>query len=142
MRLGGMCTSGLAALALALVLATPASALQFGAGAGVAQPLLLRISGFVGGAPQSVPTLGRFTLGVGKAIVTLDLSAVQTLNGPLTEGPAALQLFDLYTPNLVAVGEEAVLRGLTGAPLHTQITLFGYIRAGARRMYVVQVETV
>src|SRR5512136_2903381 len=91
---------GQAAL-LALLAGGPVSAEQFGGSAGVPQPLLLRISGFVGRAPQGTPSLGSLTLGVDHRVVTLDLSGVQTLNGPLTEGPAALRQYDLYTPNLL-----------------------------------------
>lgn len=135
-------TTYIAGLAtLAGVLAAPLAAENLGSGAGVLQPLLLRISGFTGGAPAGTPTLGTFTLGVDKTVVTLDLSGVQTLNGPLTEGPAALRQFDLYTPNLLLVGERAVLRSLTDAAPHTPITLFGYVHPGARRMFVVQIET-
>ena len=74
--------------------------------------------------------------------MTLDLSAVQTLNGPLTEGPAALRQFDLFSPNLLLVGEPAILRSLADATPHAQVTLFGYLHQGARRMFVVQVEVV
>lgn len=127
---------------LASVLAgMPAAAGNLGAGPAVLQPLLLRISGFAGGAPAGITTLGTFTFGVDNQVVTLDLSAVQTLNGPLTEGPAALRDFELYSPNLLIVGDPALLRRFADAPPHTQITLFGYVRSGARRMYVVQMET-
>jgi hypothetical protein len=125
------------ATALACV---PAKAADLGAGAGVPQPLLLRISGFVDGAPEGTLSLGPFALGVGQAVVTLDLSGVQTLNGPLTEGPAALRQFELYTPNLLVVGEPKVLRSLMDAVPHAQITLFGYVHQGARRMFVVDVQ--
>ena len=119
---------------------TPAAAENLGSGAGVLQPLLFRISGFVGGAPPGIPTLGPFTFGVDHSVVALDLSGVQTLNGPLTEGPAALRQFDLYSPNLLLVGEQDVLRNLTEAAQHTEVTLFGYVHPGARRMFVVQVD--
>jgi hypothetical protein len=131
---------GLAILA-SLLAWMPAAAGNLGSGAVVLQPLLLRISGFAGSAPAGIPTLGTFTFGVGNKVVTLDLSAVQTLNGPLTEGPAALRDFELYTPNLLVVGDPALLRSLSDAAPHTQITLFGYVHTGARRMYVVQMET-
>jgi hypothetical protein len=131
---------GLATLA-GLLAGGPLSAEQFGGSAGVPQPLLLRISGFVGRAPQGTPSLGSFTVGVDHQVITLDLSAVQTLNGPLTEGPAALRQYDLYTPNLLLVGNSNLLRSLTDAMPHTLITLFGYVHPGARRMLVVHIET-
>jgi hypothetical protein len=123
-----------------LVASTPVAAAHVGSSAGVLEPLLLRVTGFVGGAPDGTPTLGTFTVGVDTTVVTLDLSAVQTLNGPLTEGPAALRQFDLFTPNVLVVGERSLLQQLTDALPHTQITLFGYVHPGARRMFVVQVE--
>ena len=129
----------LAALASVLV-CLPAQAENLGSGAGVLQPLLMRISGFVDSAPAGAPSLGPFTLGVDDTVVLLDLSAVQTLNGPLTEGPAALRQFDLYNPNLLVVGDPGILRNLTGASPHTQVTLFGYVHPGARRMFVVEVD--
>lgn len=136
-------TSLLRLVTLAAVLARlPALAENLGSGAGVLQPLLMRISGFVGGAPEGTPSLGTFTLGVDDRVVTLDLSAVQTLNGPLTEGPAALRQFDLFSPNLLVVGDPEILRTLSDAAPHTQVTLFGYVHPGARRMFVVQVDVV
>jgi hypothetical protein len=134
------CIFGLAALA-PLVACAPVAAESLGSGAAVLQPLLLRISGFTDGAPQGTSTLGSFTLGVDHKVVTLELSAVQTLNGPLTEGSAALGQFDLFHPNLLLVGDRELLRNLAGAMPHTPVTLFGYVHPGARRMYVVQVET-
>jgi hypothetical protein len=125
---------------VALLAFTPVAAAHVGSNAGVFGPLLLRITGFVGAAPDGTATLGRFTVDVDTTVVTLDLSAVQTLNGPLTEGPAALRQFDLFTPNLLVVGERGLLQQLTDALPHTQITLFGYVHPGARRMFVVQVE--
>ena len=126
---------------VAMILASaPATAQHLSSGAGVPQPMLLRISGFVGGAPQGALSLGTFTFGVDDKVVAVDLSAVQTLNGPLTEGPAALRQFDLYSPNLLLIGEPDVLRNLTDAAPHAQVTLFGYLHQGARRMFVVQVD--
>lgn len=132
---------GLATL-LTVLASAPLAAEDLGSGAGPPQPVLLRISGFVGRAPTGVPTLGTFTLGVQNSVVTLELSSVQTLNGPLTEGPAALRQFALYDPNLLVVGDRGILRRLTDAVSQTQITLFGYVHQGARRMLVVQVDTV
>ena len=140
MKHRALCIVGLATLG-GLLVGGLVSAEQFGGSAGVPQPLLLRISGFVGGAPQGTPSLGSFTLGVDHRVVTLDLSAVQTLNGPLTEGPAALRQYDLYTPNLLLVGDSNLLRQLTDAMPHAPITLFGYVHPGARRMFVVHIET-
>ena len=130
---------GLVMLAI-MVASPPATAQHFSSGAGAPQPMLLRISGFVGGAPRGTPSLGSFTLGVDDKVIPLDLSGVQTLNGPLTEGPAALRQFDLYHPNLLLVGNPDILRKLADAAPHAQITLFGYLHQGARRMFVVQVD--
>ncbi len=123
-----------------LLVAFPARGETLGSGAGVLAPLLMRISGFVDGAPAHAQSLGAFTLGVDDTVVELELSAVQTLNGPLTEGPAALRQFDLFNPNLLVVGDSEILRKLTDAPPHTQVTLFGYVHPGARRMFVVEVD--
>jgi len=140
MTLGIRSVLAVAALVAQLAFIQVAAA-HVGSNAGVLGPLLLRITGFVGSAPDGVPTLGTFTVDVDTTVVTLDLSAVQTLNGPLTEGPSALRQFDLFTPNLLAVGDRSVLRLLIDALPHTQVTLFGYVHPGARRMFVVQVET-
>jgi len=123
-----------------MVASVPAAAQHLSSGAGVPQPLLLRISGFVGGAPRGTLSLGTFTFGFDDRVIALDLSGVQTLNGPLTEGPAALRQFDLYSPNLLLVGDPDILRKLADAAPHAQITLFGYLHQGARRMFVVQVD--
>ena len=125
-----------------MVASAPAAAQHLSSGAGVPQPMLLRISGFVGGAPRGELSLGTFTLGFDDRVIALDLSAVQTLNGPLTEGPAALRQFDLYSPNLLLVGDPDILRKLADAAPHAQITLFGYLHQGARRMFVVQIDAV
>ncbi|HVO24690.1 MAG TPA: hypothetical protein VMW56_13780 [Candidatus Margulisiibacteriota bacterium] len=130
---------GLAMLAI-MVASVPAAAQHLSSGAGVPQPMLLRISGFVGGAPRGTLSLGTFTFGFDDRVIALDLSGVQTLNGPLTEGPAALRQFDLYSPNLLLVGDPDILRKLADAAPHAQITLFGYLHQGARRMFVVQVD--
>jgi hypothetical protein len=130
---------GLAMLA-ATVASVPAAAQHLGSGAGVPQPTLLRISGFVDGAPSGTLSLGTLTFGVDDKVIALDLSGVQTLNGPLTEGPAALRQFDLYSPNLLLIGNPDILRKLADATPHAQITLFGYLHQGARRMFVVQVD--
>jgi hypothetical protein len=139
MRLEMRSITPIAAL-VALLASTPVAATSVGSNAGVLAPLLLRITGFVEGPPSGTPTLGTFTVGVDAAVIRLELSAVQTLNGPLTEGPAALRQFDLFTPNLLVVGDPGVLQQLIDAVPHTQITLFGYVHPGARRMFVVQVE--
>lgn len=140
MRSGTRSILGVAAL-VTLLASPPVAAAHVGSSAGVLGPLLLRITGFVGRVPDGIPTLGTFTVSVDSTVVTLDLSAVQTLNGPLTEGPAALRQFDLFTPNLLVVGDRGLLRQLAAAAPHTQITVFGYVHPGARRMFVVQVET-
>jgi len=140
MRAGTRSILGVAAL-VTLLAFTPVAAAHVGSNAGVLGPLLLRVTGFVGGAPDGTPTLGPFTVDVDSTVVALDLTAVQTLNGPLTEGTAALRQFDLFTPNVLVVGDRALLHLLTDAVPHTQITLFGYVHPGARRMFVVQVET-
>ncbi len=131
----------LAATAVATALAAePARAMGFGAGVGASRPILLRLRGFVGSAPQGVATLRPFTLGIDSTVITLDLADVQTLTGPLTAGRAALHQFDLFNPNLLLVGERALLQHIRGTPPHTQITIFGYVRQGARRLLVVRVE--
>ncbi len=123
-----------------MVASLPAAAQHLSSGAGLPQPMLLRISGFVGGVPPGTLSLGTFTFGVAGKVIALDLSGVQTLNGPLTEGPAALRQFDLYNPNLLLVGDPDILRKLVVAAPHAQITLFGYLHQGAWRMFVVQVD--
>jgi len=123
-----------------LLLHGPVCALQFGAGAGVPQPTLLRITGFIGSAPEGVSTLGPVTLGLGNTVATLDVVDVQLLNGPLTEGRSALRHVELYTPNLRLVGAAAVLDGIRQAAPQAKITVFGYLNNGARRLIVVEVH--
>jgi hypothetical protein len=126
--------------ALMLLLAGAARAFDVGPGVGLAEPPLLRLTGFVGSAPQGTRTFGRETFGVGSRVVTLELTAVQTLNASLTEGPAALRQFDLYTPNLELIGEPSLLERVREAPEHSQITLWGYVMTGAQRLLLVQVD--
>ena len=118
----------------------PARAFQFGAGGGAPQPILLRLTGFIGSAPAGVQTLGRITFGVDHTVVTFDLSAVQMLNGPLTEGLSALRQLDLYRPNLLLIGEPAILAEIKRAPRDSKLTLFGYEISGSQRWLVVEVD--
>jgi hypothetical protein len=128
-------------VALTLALATgTASALQVGSGAGVPQPPLLRLTGFVGSAPDGVTTLGSVTLGFDQTVATLALAEVQTLNGSLTEGLSALRQYDLYSPNMLLVGDRALLQRISDAPPRARITLYGYVR-GTDRLFVVEVQT-
>ena len=126
--------------AFMLLLARAGDAFDFGPGVGLAEPPLLRLSGFVGSAPQGIRTLGTETFGVRSQIMTLELTAVQILNASLTEGPAALRQFDLYTPNLELIGEPALLERVRTAPGQTEITLWGYVMTGALRLLLVQVD--
>src|SRR5262249_18517489 len=131
----------IAVILLPLVVGVQAvPAFQVGSGSAVPQPTLLRLTGFVGAAPAGVTTLCSVTLGIDDRVTTLDLSAVQTLNGSLTEGPASLRQFELFSPNILLVGEAALLRGITEAPAHAKLVVFGYTRPGARRMMVVDVR--
>lgn len=113
----------------------------FAPGAGVAQPTLLRISGYVGGAPPDAKTLGAVTLGIDHTVVTFALRAVQSAGGELTEGRAALRQTELYNPNLLVVGPPALLQQISTAPPHAQLTIFGYLNGNSRRLMVVQVDT-
>lgn len=109
-------------------------------GAGIPQPPLLRLIGFVGSAPAGMKTLGPITLGIDRSVKTLDLTEVQMLNGPLTEGRAALRQSELYNPNLELIGDRGLLRRISAAADHTKLTLFGYLRSSGRRLLVVQVN--
>ena len=126
--------------ALMLLLAETAGAFDVGPGVGLAEAPLLLLTGFVGRAPQGVPTLGTETLGVGSRVVTLELTAVRTLNASLTEGRAALRQFDLYTPNIELIGDPSLLERVRQAPEQTKVTLWGYAFTGVQRLLVVQVD--
>lgn len=117
-----------------------AVAFDTGPGAGIPQPILVRITGFVHSAPAGETTLGPLTLGVDHQTKTLALTAVQMLNGPLTEGPAALRQYWLYHPNILLVGNAELLRAVRSAPAHRKLTLFAYILSGTQRMLLVQVD--
>ncbi|HXQ24443.1 MAG TPA: hypothetical protein VN812_22360 [Candidatus Acidoferrales bacterium] len=120
----------------------PVLAGDLGGGAGLPQPTLLRLTGFIGSAPQGTPTtLGAVTLGLDHTVTKLDLCDVQTLNGPLTEGRAALRQFDLYSPNILLVGDRALIAGISAAPAHSKISVWGYVMPGARRLLVVDVQS-
>jgi hypothetical protein len=108
-------------------------------GAGNLQPTLIRVTGFVSAAPQGITTLGPLTLGIGHKVQTLQLTAVQTLNGPLTEGPAALRHYWLYEPNVLLVGNAGLLKEIRSAPAQTKLTLFAYVE-GSNSMLVVAVD--
>ncbi|MFQ5667129.1 MAG: hypothetical protein ACE5I7_11935 [Candidatus Binatia bacterium] len=133
-------TATLAVVASVVAGACPAWGFASGSGAGVPQPKLLRLTCYVGSAPQGVSTLGSMTLGVGHAVVRVDVAAVQMLNGSHTEGRAVLRYFDLFTPTLRLVGDRALLQTVIEARRRTALTLFGYVTAGARRLFVVQVH--
>ncbi len=131
----------LAGIALVCVFTIGSSrAFQFGPGAGTPQPTLLRLIGFVGSAPDGVETLGSVTVRVDHTMATLALAEVQMLNGPLTEGRAALRQTELYTPNLVLIGSRVLLTNIREAPEHARITVFGYLSGNARRLFVVEVQ--
>jgi hypothetical protein len=128
-----------AALAM-LAAATPAAeGLHIGPGAGTLQPTLIRVTGFVKDAPNGVATLGSLTLGVGHKVETMALTEVQILNGPLTEGPAALRQYWLYNPNLLLIGNSRLLEEISSAPTQTKLTLFAYLEC-SNRMLVVKVD--
>jgi hypothetical protein len=114
MKTAALYSWSLAVVALVLALtAGTASASDLSSGLGLPQPTLLRLTGFVGGAPQGAATIGTVTLGLDHTVATLDLSEVQTLNGPLTEGRSALRQFDLYSPNILLIGDRTLLRGIS-----------------------------
>jgi len=140
---GSQRCTGVGWIVVAALLALPGtgSAEHPQGGAGPPMPILLRISGFVSSAPAGSQLLGPLTLGVDQAIVTLQLTGVQTLNGPLTEGRAALRQFDLYSPNLLLVGDPKLLAMVRQAPPGTQLTIFGYHHGGDRRLILSNVET-
>jgi hypothetical protein len=123
-----------------LLLATGTSAAQ-GAhpGVGNLQPTLIRVTGFVNNAPEGVTTLGPLTFGVGRKVETLQLTGVQTLNGPLTEGPAALRHYWLYEPNVLLIGNAGLLKEISSALPQTKLTLFAYVE-GSNSMVVVEVD--
>ncbi len=134
-----LCITAVALTGL-LCCAGAAAAFDTGPGAGIPEPILIRITGYVQTAPSGETTLGPFTLGVGDKIQTLALTAVQMLNGPLTEGPAALRQYWLYNPNVSLVGKPELLRAVRSAPAQTKLTLFAYILSGTQRMLLVQVD--
>lgn len=133
-------TALIVAAVLALVGTATAQGIHPGPGAGIPQPILIRISGFIGNAPGGTTTLGPLTLGVHDQVVTVELTEVQMLNGPLTEGRSALRQSDQYNPNLLVVGDPALLRQLSTAPVQSKLTLFGYLRGGDRQLLLVQVD--
>lgn len=126
------------AAALAM-LAAQTSAADGLHGPGTLQPTLIRVTGFVKDAPNGVATLGSLTLGVGHKVETMALTGVQILNGPLTEGPAALRQYWLYNPNLLLIGNSRLLEEISSAPTQTKLTLFAYLE-GSNRMLVVKVD--
>jgi len=135
------CKRAIVAILLTLTFSARIVSAGFGEGAGVAQPTFLRLSGYVGGAPPDAKTLGTVTLGIDRTVVKLDLTAVQSAGGSLTEGRAALRQTELYNPNLLLVGPPAVLQTISTAPPHTQLTIFGYLNGNSQRLMVVQVDT-
>jgi hypothetical protein len=124
---------------LALLCGAGTARAGFNSGAGVGEPTLLRLTGFIGAPPPGATTLGTVTLGVDHTVATFHLAAVQTLNGALTEGRAALRQTELYNPNLLLAGKADLLRRITSEPPQTKLTLFGYL-SGTRRLVVVQVD--
>jgi hypothetical protein len=108
-------------------------------GVGNLQHTLIRVTGFVNNAPEEVTTLGSLSLGVDHKVETLALTGVQTLNGPLTEGPAALRQYWLYEPNVLLIGNVGLLKEISSAPAQTKLTLFAYVE-GSNSMLVVAVD--
>lgn len=140
MKMRRITQAGVTTTAVLLLELNTAAAVHLGASAGIPQPILLRLTGFIDSAPQGERTLGTVTLGADRTVTTLELSAVQTLNGPLTEGPSALRQVEQYRPNLLLIGDQTLLESIRAAPPHTKITVFGYIR-GPHRLIVVDVQT-
>ncbi len=106
---------------------------------GKAQTYLLRLRGYVGNAPGDVRVLGALTVGVDAQKLTLQLTEVQTLNGPVTEGRSVLRAFDLYDPNLLFVGDAKLIEQVRQAPVGAYLTVYGYI-VGEQRMLLVEIE--
>jgi hypothetical protein len=127
-----------AALAMLAAQTSAAGGLN-GPATGTLQRTLIRVTGFVSHAPQGVTTLGPLTLGVGHKVQTLQLTGVQTLNAPSTEGPAALRHYWLYNPNILLIGDSRLMKEIRSAHAETKLTLFAYVE-GSNRMLVVEVD--
>ncbi len=142
-----MTTRQIAGVGLALVLLAAFPVASLGGypgvgGGGSPQPLLLRLTGFVGEPPTNADPMARVTLGIGqRTVVTMALTAIQIMNGPLTEGPAALEPFVLYEPNLLLVGDPALLVRLQTWSPNVPAVVYGYLRGGSRRMVIVAVDS-
>jgi hypothetical protein len=125
------------------VLALVACAGQVSGGpvGGVGEPkqILLELAGFKTSAPPEAKTYGQVTLGHDRATTTLVLTRVQMRNGPVTEGPAALRAYDLYTPNLLLVGDPGLVAQVASAPEQAELTLLGYL-SGSRHLILVEVR--
>ena len=106
---------------------------------GRAETCLLRIRGYVGNAPADARVLGPLTVGIDSKRLTLQLTDVQMLNGPVTEGRSVLRAFELYDPNLLFVGDPQLVDQVREAPPGAYLTIFGYI-VGEQRMLLVEIE--
>ena len=115
-------------------------AFDVGPGAGLRVPDLLELSGYITEAPPAAPTIGSVTLGTPDRQTLLLVSKVQVRNNGLTEGISALRGVQLYNPNLRLVGDQELLRTIERAAPQTELTLFGYLNIGSRRLFVVSVE--
>ena len=120
--------------------ASPLLALEVGPGASLLAPNLIQLSGYVTQAPADAATIGSVTLGLPDGETLLILSKVQVRNNGLTEGTSALRGVQLYKPNLRLVGDVELLRAIGSAAPQTQLTVFGYLNVGSRRLFVVAVE--
>lgn len=107
--------------------------------AGRTQTYLLRLRGYVGNAPSDARVLGSLTVGIDSKGLTLQLTDVQTLNGPVAEGMSVLRPFALHDPNLVFIGEPKLVGQVAEAPVGTYLTIYGYI-VSEQRMLLVEVQ--
>lgn len=103
------------------------------------QAYLLRLRGYVGSAPTDARVLGPLTIGVDSKTLTLQLTEVQTLNGPVSEGISVLRAFDLYDPNLLFIGDAKLTDQVRQAATGAYLTVYGHV-VGEQRLLLVEVD--
>jgi hypothetical protein len=108
--------------------------LAVAAGAVFAQPmrgkLRLRVSGWVGAAPEGVPPVARWVVDAGGERYDFTADRIDVLTGNASPGNVT-QMLDPYTPAFRLRGVNEAVQSFRNTPPGQRIALIGVLRVGA-----------